>query len=204
MINTIWGGSHRQGLKQKELSPMLELLLKSLVPEHEVRRYKQEELRQEAFLLGVADPSGAVPAGHVFLPGLKQGEQLKEVLVTRCPCVSASDGKRLPVVTERPPKMSSQVPYSIVNGIYLFISTNSFTFLRIHWHVMYFCIELMLLVRTGRRCKKGPSERLSSLWGRHLMERSQSRSPRETSTETCTSFVPLVFEKLLSLTSMRA
>lgn len=59
---------------------MLELLLKSLAPEQEVQRYKQEAFRKEAFLVGVADPTGALPEGQIFLPGLQlQGEVLKSL-----------------------------------------------------------------------------------------------------------------------------
>ena len=39
------------------------------------------------------------------------GKGTTEVLVTRCPCVQASDGKRLRVVTERPGTMSEAVPW---------------------------------------------------------------------------------------------
>lgn len=33
------------------------------------RGYKKQKQRPEAWMVGVADPSGAIPAGHIFLPG---------------------------------------------------------------------------------------------------------------------------------------
>lgn len=104
-------GVRPKGLPWKKLSSMLEQLLKSLeVPAEELMRYTKEPIRKEAFLVGVADPTGGLPEDSIFLPGLQEHltacEGITEVLVTRCPCVQPSDGKRLRVVTERPVAMS--------------------------------------------------------------------------------------------------
>eukprot|EP00913_Durusdinium_trenchii_P002975 g2756.t1 len=71
----------------------------------------QEEFRQEAFVVGVADPTGQLPEGQIFISGLQEqllSQGMSEVLVTRCPCVRPSDGKRLRVVTCRPPGMAEE------------------------------------------------------------------------------------------------
>lgn len=103
-------GVRPKGLPWKKLSPMLELLLKSLGLAEELPRYAKESIRKEAFLVGVADPTGGLPEDSIFVPGLQEHlsacEGTTQVLVTRCPCVQASDGKRLRVVTERPGTMS--------------------------------------------------------------------------------------------------
>ncbi|CAK9096283.1 unnamed protein product [Durusdinium trenchii] len=98
--------------KQKKLSPMVERVLKSLeISSEELERHKKEEFRQEAFVVGVADPTGQLPEGQIFISGLQEqllSQGMSEVLVTRCPCVRPSDGKRLRVVTCRPPGMAEE------------------------------------------------------------------------------------------------
>ncbi|CAK9097162.1 unnamed protein product [Durusdinium trenchii] len=76
-----------------------------------LRPAAQEEFRQEAFVVGVADPTGQLPEGQIFISGLQEqllSQGMSEVLVTRCPCVRPSDGKRLRVVTCRPPGMAEE------------------------------------------------------------------------------------------------
>jgi len=67
----VTGGTPCKTFKQKELSPMLKRLLRSLgVPAESVSRYARGHLRKEAWVAGVADPTYALPAGHVFISGL--------------------------------------------------------------------------------------------------------------------------------------
>eukprot|EP00435_Cladocopium_sp_Y103_P047371 s776_g13.t2 len=97
--------------KQKKLSPMVERVLKSLETSSEELERHKKEFRQEAFVVGVADPTGQLPEGQIFISGLQEQlltQGMSEVLVTRCPCVRPSDGKRLHVVTSCPPGMSEE------------------------------------------------------------------------------------------------
>lgn len=64
---------------------------------------------------GLGDPTGALPAGHVFLSGTvgndydPRGVPMPasgHVFVTRSPCVLKSAGQVLPVVTMRPSGMA--------------------------------------------------------------------------------------------------
>lgn len=54
-----------------------------------------------ASLSGVADPFASLPPGTVFAPGIS-GSRL---FVTRFPCVKPTDGRLLPLVSERPQSM---------------------------------------------------------------------------------------------------
>ena len=67
--------------------------------------------------VGAADPTGALPAGHIFVTGLVGTPALEalraskphhppELFVTRSPCVKPTDGRMLPLVTEKPPPMT--------------------------------------------------------------------------------------------------
>jgi hypothetical protein len=94
--------------KQHKLSPMMERLLVSLrVPKDDLETYNATAIRKDAYLVGVADPTGAIPDGHVVLPGIPAEhipthKGVRSVFVTRSPCVKPSDGKILPVVTSKP------------------------------------------------------------------------------------------------------
>ena len=59
---------------------------------------------QHCFLVGVADPTGALPEGHVFVTGVECHD---EVFVTRCPCVEPGDGRVFPVPMAKPTGMSN-------------------------------------------------------------------------------------------------
>jgi len=108
------GGSVCKSFRQKKFSPMLQRLLKSNgVPSPVVSCYAKGELRKEAWVMGVADPTGAVPAGHVFVSGLPEtmipcvnGQRF--LFVTRSPCTSAEAGRLIPVVTQQPDGMTSR------------------------------------------------------------------------------------------------
>ena len=63
--------------------------------------------------MGVADPTGALPAGHVFVSGLPETtipcvNAQRFLFVTRSPCTSAEDGRLLPVVTQQSDGMASR------------------------------------------------------------------------------------------------
>lgn len=66
-------------------------------------------------LVGVADPTGKLPQGTIFLPGYTSdvtnrrvlfGECHNEVFITRAPCMEGEDGKLLKVVGTKPHEMS--------------------------------------------------------------------------------------------------
>ena len=100
----------RTGLKKKKLSDMIIRLWNGLgVSESAWRQYKKECLLEEtlkhAYVVGCADPTSQLPPGTVFIPGL---EHSGDIFVTRSPCIEASDGRKVPVVTTRPSHMSSE------------------------------------------------------------------------------------------------
>lgn len=69
---------------------------------------KPVEEASRAWVVGVADPSNLLPAGHIFVTGLQPTltrSAISKVFVTRSPCLKPADGRMLPVVTERPPAM---------------------------------------------------------------------------------------------------
>ncbi|CAJ1388393.1 unnamed protein product [Effrenium voratum] len=103
---TAFGG--RPSLWQpKDVSDMLELLLSCHgVPSQFLASYKKQKQRPEAWMVGVADPSGAIPAGHIFLPGLYQ--HVTDVFVVRSPCWRPCDGRILPVLRTKPRAMSAR------------------------------------------------------------------------------------------------
>ena len=49
---------------------------------------------KHSYLLGVADPTGQLPKGHVFIPGMgKDHGRHTKLFTTRSPCVEPSDGR---------------------------------------------------------------------------------------------------------------
>lgn len=102
--------------RDRSAGDMIERLWKSLgVPQRTFISYarrcnKKDSIRglKHAYLLGVADPTGNLPEGTVFVPGLgreSRGNHDK-VFITRSPCVESSDGRLVPVVDKRPRTMS--------------------------------------------------------------------------------------------------
>ncbi len=62
-----------------------------------------------SFVRGVADPTNSLPAGHIFLTGVKNEDTLgQEIFITRSPCIKRSDAKMLKVVTSKPVLMSDE------------------------------------------------------------------------------------------------
>eukprot|EP00923_Selenidium_pygospionis_P044310 GHVN01076579.1.p1 GENE.GHVN01076579.1~~GHVN01076579.1.p1 ORF type:complete len:510 (-),score=50.18 GHVN01076579.1:1119-2597(-) len=95
----------RKSFKPKPLSNMMtRLLIGSGVPNPIVKEYEKASAKNiekinHAFVRGVADPTGAIPPGKVFLTGIKNTNLLGEqVFVTRPPCLERSDGRLLKVV----------------------------------------------------------------------------------------------------------
>jgi hypothetical protein len=103
--------------EQKKFCDMVARVWKSMgVPEYVTKEYgasskagAARKIRDEAWVVGVADPTAHLPEGHVFITGLheKLAEKgLDRVFITRSPCVKAEDGRLLPVATRRPPTMA--------------------------------------------------------------------------------------------------
>jgi hypothetical protein len=102
---------HLGGLKAMGLN----LLLMKGVPRNVVEEYANRsqgdyEHRTWSFVVGVADPTGSLPPGSVFITGLgvHHSGSSRNVFVTRFPCTQASDGKLLPQVNRKPPSMTTQ------------------------------------------------------------------------------------------------
>lgn len=61
-----------------------------------------------ASLVGLKDPTGAIPAGHVFVTGNDITDNADSVYVTRFPCTNTGDGFVLPVLREKPDAVSDE------------------------------------------------------------------------------------------------
>ena len=64
--------------------------------------------RNHAWCVGVADPTEALPPGHVFVTGFGVGPASRNdrVFMTRSPCTEQGDARLLPVVRSKPATMS--------------------------------------------------------------------------------------------------
>lgn len=67
--------------------------------------YYRRPDRENAYVVGLADPTDSLPAGHIFVTGLPQ---LTKAFVAGNPCVAPGDGNVFPVVSRRPRGMSSE------------------------------------------------------------------------------------------------
>jgi len=120
------GGEANKTLMEKQkprMSPMVRRVLTSLnVADNDLTSHEKSRPRKEAFLVGVADPTDYIPEGQVVIPGLNR-EQLPDVdgihcvFVSRCPCIQPEDGKRLPVLLDRPEAMPPSA-WDGVDGIF--------------------------------------------------------------------------------------
>ena len=95
----------------KELAPMFERLFVALgVNDRLFKQYVQDCTKtrrpRHAWLVGVADPTGELPVGTVYVPGL--GIRPRQIFVTRSPCMEPDDGRMIDLVSEKPAQMSAQ------------------------------------------------------------------------------------------------
>ena len=98
-----------------ELSGMVKnLMVLAGVPRETVDRFGKDasedwNRKHWAFCVGVADPTGCLPEGSVFVTGVGVGydtsDDQHQMFITRCPCTELSDGKLLPVVSHKPAAM---------------------------------------------------------------------------------------------------
>jgi len=68
---------------------------------------KRFYIPRHSYSVGVADPTGYIPEGHIFVTGLKlkDSQQINRIFITRSPCVNPEDGRMLPLLTKKPNKM---------------------------------------------------------------------------------------------------
>ncbi|XRB01586.1 RNA-dependent RNA polymerase [Pycnococcus provasolii] len=97
--------------RKKPLSDMVSLLLTTLdVPPEHVESLTARSRRNDysadfAWLVGVADPTGNLPEGHVYVTGMPADNLSSErIFVTRSPCVKPEDGRLLPIVCSTKPR----------------------------------------------------------------------------------------------------
>ena len=90
---------------EKPLNDMVSMLLEGIgVPRSVVHAYRAKPHNEHtSCVVGVADPTGELPAGTVFLTGTR----LSEVFVTRFPCVKVSHGHVLSMPSAKPSSMSA-------------------------------------------------------------------------------------------------
>jgi hypothetical protein len=73
-----------------------------------------------AYLRGVADPTDEIPAYSCFITGLNNYNSTINrtdfVFITRSPCIRASDGKKIKVMTTKPSSMSDE-SYNILRSL---------------------------------------------------------------------------------------
>lgn len=106
---------------QKELKEMIARLWLSMgVPRHISQNYMKDSVkadrRNHAWLVGVADPTGCLPADSVFVPGFKNRHP-DQLFVTRSPCVKYDDGRILEQIRTQPESMSDD-DWAWLNRIY--------------------------------------------------------------------------------------
>ncbi|GFH62003.1 hypothetical protein CTEN210_18479 [Chaetoceros tenuissimus] len=104
--------------RKMELKPisdeMGQVLIQCGVQDSTLSAYYEESrywnTRKHTWLRGVCDCTASLPEGTCFIPGLfPLGKSKKHrVLVTRSPCVHATDFATLPVVTSKPRGMSKE------------------------------------------------------------------------------------------------
>lgn len=110
------GDAVRPSFRAKPLCAMVSRLLITLgVPKTVLNNHKNCKIPAHSWLVGLADPSGAIPAGYVFMTGFDTFHSkyditsLKKVFVTRSPCVKAEHGRMVPLLTSRPRGMKKDV-----------------------------------------------------------------------------------------------
>ena len=97
-----------------KLKWMTTMLFRSLgVTEKTMEQYVQDSCvgynddLKHACVVGVADPTNAIPPGHIFVTGvLGTNADLPFLFTTRFPCTEKSDGLLLPLVTSKPEGMA--------------------------------------------------------------------------------------------------
>eukprot|EP00804_Cyclotella_cryptica_P029472 CCRYP_011281-RE/>CCRYP_011281-RE protein AED:0.21 eAED:0.21 QI:965/1/1/1/0.88/0.84/19/194/1883 len=112
--------------RQKSLSDMYQRILigfgvPKLVCDDYVKLSRNVEKLRHAHLMGVADPTGSIPYGEVFIPGYARnskannardifGSCLKygKVFISRSPCLEPTDAKILSVLKRKPNGMSAK------------------------------------------------------------------------------------------------
>jgi hypothetical protein len=104
--------SMRASKNRQKPGIVMRLLSALSVPDDVMKAYedKPPEEATHTWLVGVADPTDSLPAGHIFVTGLTstlQSSGLKKLFVTRSPCILPSHGRMLPVVTQQPSGMAS-------------------------------------------------------------------------------------------------
>ena len=97
---------NKKRLKDKvDMIPRLLLALGAQTPSLEM--YLKESLTMNglahAYVVGVADPTDALPAGFVFVTGFSNVSTPNgQIFVTRSPCAKASDARMIPMVISKP------------------------------------------------------------------------------------------------------
>ena len=103
--------------KSLKIKPMSETIIRVWsglgVPDDVCQDYVKKSVRHchlnHAWVTGVADPTGSIPAGHVFVTGMKgQAASVEKIFVTRSPCTKPEDGRVLPQLVQRPNGMSTE------------------------------------------------------------------------------------------------
>ena len=100
---------NKKNLKDK-VDMIPRLLLGLGVKEATVGAYLKKSLKMNglahAYVVGVTDPTGALPSGCVFVTGFSHVSTPNgEIFVTRSPCTKVSDARMLPMVTNKPASM---------------------------------------------------------------------------------------------------
>lgn len=85
---------------------------KELIEKYSRKIEEHPKKVMECYVVGLADPTGEIPSGYCFVPGLpkKITDRLPKgcIFVTRSPCMSLRDGVLLPVMTDKPKKMRNR------------------------------------------------------------------------------------------------
>lgn len=102
-----------KSFRPKQLSWMVTSLLESVgVSKSALQQYVKDSRQcrglEHSSVVGVADPTNALPPGSIFVTGIVNSAvaSLPEVMVTRFPCTDPKDALKLPLITSKPDVMT--------------------------------------------------------------------------------------------------
>jgi len=106
------GVPSKRGIVAKKLTRMITNLWSALgVNKKAIEQHVSSSSPKHSWMVGLADPTGQIPPGKVFVTGFTEilsskVINLEKVFVTRSPCVKLEDGRVVSAIQSRPSGMS--------------------------------------------------------------------------------------------------
>ena len=108
------GIASKRGVQNRKLTSMITNLWSALgVDRTSIDKHVTSKSPKHAWMVGLADPTVQIPPGKVFVTGFtdilsEEKINLKQVFVTRSPCVKLEDGRVVSAIHRRPIGMSHE------------------------------------------------------------------------------------------------